>query len=85
MGAAVAAGVGAGAGDWRNALGPEPLEELQDVVLRLAWQEHQERDWPGGDHREERPLKAGSLDGTLIRVPDTPANRAVFGTVGTGR
>ena len=21
-------------GDWRNALGPEPLEELQDIVLR---------------------------------------------------
>ena len=31
-----------------------------------------------------RPLKAGSLDGTLIRVPDTPANRAAFGSVGTG-
>ena len=32
----------------------------------------------------DRPLKAGSLDGTLIRVPDTPANRAAFGSVGTG-
>ena len=32
-------------GDWRNALGPEPLEELQDIVLRAAWQEHQDRDW----------------------------------------
>ena len=31
-----------------------------------------------------RPLKAGSIDGTLIRVPDTPANRAAFGSVGTG-
>ena len=31
-----------------------------------------------------RPLRAGSLDGTLLRVPDTPANRAFFGTVGTG-
>ena len=31
-----------------------------------------------------RPLKAGSLDGTLVRMPDTPANRAFFGTVGTG-
>ena len=26
----------------------------------------------------------GALDGTLIRVPDTPANRAAFGSVGTG-
>ena len=33
---------------------------------------------------KKRPLKAGSLDGTLLRVPDTPANRAFFGTVGTG-
>ena len=33
---------------------------------------------------KNRPLKAGSLDGTLLRVPDTPANRAFFGTVGTG-
>ena len=33
---------------------------------------------------KNKPLKAGSLDGTLVRVPDTPANRAFFGTVGTG-
>ena len=33
---------------------------------------------------KNKPLKAGSLDGTLLRVPDTPANRAFFGTVGTG-
>ena len=31
-----------------------------------------------------RPLKAGAVDGTLIRAPDTPANRAVYGSVGTG-
>ena len=24
-------------GDWRNALGPEPLEELRDIVLRASW------------------------------------------------
>ena len=23
-------------GDWRNALGPEPLEELRDIVLRAS-------------------------------------------------
>ena len=33
---------------------------------------------------KKKPLKAGSLDGTLVRVPDTAANRAFFGTVGTG-
>ena len=31
-----------------------------------------------------RPLRAGSLDRTLIRVLDTPANTAFFGSVGTG-
>ena len=31
-----------------------------------------------------RPLKTGALDGTMIRVPDTLANRAAFGSVGTG-
>ena len=32
------------AGDWRNALGPVPLEELRDAVLGSAWQEHQDGD-----------------------------------------
>jgi hypothetical protein len=70
-------------GDWRNALGPEPLEELQDIVLRASWREHEERDWRAVTIGRSRPLKAGSFDGTLIRVPDTPANRAVYGSVGT--
>jgi len=71
-------------GDWRNALGPEPLEELQDIVLRASHREHEQRDWQAVTVGRTRPLKAGSLDGTLIRVPDTPANRAAFGSVGTG-
>ena len=71
-------------GDWRNALGPEPLEELRDIVLRASWAEHQDRDWRAVNIGRKRPLKAGSIDGTLIRVPDTPANRAAFGSVGTG-
>ena len=69
-------------GDWRNALGPQPLEELQDIVLRASWAEHEDRDWRAVS--SARPLKVSSLDGTLIRVPDTPANRAAFGSVGTG-
>jgi len=71
-------------GDWRNALGPEPLEELRDIVLRASHDEHQARDWRAVTVGRERPLKVSSLDGTLIRVPDTPANRAAFGSVGTG-
>ena len=53
-------------------------------MLRASWQEHQDRDWRAVIIGRNRPLKAGSLDGTLIRVPDTPANRAMFGSVGTG-
>ena len=72
------------AGDWRNALGPVPLEELRDLVLGSAWREHRGRGCPGAvTIGKNRPLRAGSLDGTLLRVPDTPANRAAFGTVGT--
>ena len=76
---------GRAAGDWRNALGPVPLEELRDLVLGSAWREHAGGGCPGAvTIGKKRPLKAGSLDGTLVRVPDTPANRAFFGTVGTG-
>jgi hypothetical protein len=71
-------------GDWRNALGPEPLEELLDIVLGASWAEHEGRDWRAAAIGRGRPLKVSSLDGTLIRVPDTPANRAAFGSVGTG-
>jgi len=67
-------------GDWRNALGPGPLEELQAIVLEASRREHGARDW-----REAAAgrLAVSSLDGTLIRVPDTPGNRAAFGSVGT--
>ena len=80
MGAAVAAGVGAALGDWRSELGPGPLEELQDIVLEASRREHEARDW-----REAVAgrLTVSSLSGTLIRVPDTPANWAAFGSVGT--
>ena len=71
-------------GDWRNALGREPLEELQDIVLRASWAGHEDRDWRAVVIGRTRPLKTGSVDGTLVRVPDTPANRAMFGSAGTG-
>jgi hypothetical protein len=76
---------GRAARDWRNALGPVPLEELRDLVLGAAWREHAGGSCPGAVRiGKKKPLTAGSLDGTLVRVPDTPANRAFFGTVGTG-
>lgn len=65
---------------WREALGPAPLERLQDLVLAGVDGEHRSRDYraiTAGD------LEVGSIDGSLIRVPDTPANRKAFGSAGT--
>jgi hypothetical protein len=68
--------------DWRKALGPAPLEGLQAVVLEAAAGEHREH---GGfvTIGADAPLAVNSFDGSLPRVPDTPANRAAFGPVGT--
>jgi hypothetical protein len=64
-----------------------PDADVREAVIALAgdlagvpWA----RDWRAVAVGRTRPLKAGSLGGTLIRVPDTPANRAAFGPVGTG-
>ena len=69
--------------DWRKALGPAPLEELQAAVLRAADEEHGERAGQAAAAGRARPLAVHSADGSLLRVPDTPANRAAFGSVGT--
>ena len=65
---------------WREAPGPAPLERLRVGLLAGIDGEHREHDWRAvtvGD------LEAGSIDGSLIRVPDSPANRAAFGSAGT--
>ena len=64
-------------GTWREAAGPEPLLRLQEAVLAGTAREHREHDYRAvriGD------LDLRSLDGTVTRMPDTKANRAVFGT-----
>ncbi|HEY3908161.1 MAG TPA: hypothetical protein VGM14_29935 [Streptosporangiaceae bacterium] len=50
-------------------------------MLEASRREHEARGW-----REAAAgrLRVCSLDGTLIRVPETPANREAFGSVGTG-
>jgi hypothetical protein len=71
---------GAAACIWREALGPAPLERLRDLALTGVDGEHRSRDYRAitvGDP------EVGSIDGSLIRVPDTPANRAAFGSAGT--
>ena len=50
-------------GDWRQAAGPEPLEELQAVVLGAAREEHDEHDWRAvvTGRRHHCPDRAASL------------------------
>src|ERR1019366_1399728 len=51
---------------WRQAIGPGPLETVQEAVLRAACAEHQDHDYRAvqvGD------LRAGAADGTLTRMP----------------
>ena len=62
---------------WRKAAGPEPLVVLQDLVLAASAAEHGQHDWRA---IEIGDLKLGSVDGTVTRMPDTKANRAVFGS-----
>ena len=69
--------------DWRKALGPVPLEELEAAVLAAARDEHAERPEQSLTIGKQEPLKAHSADGSVLRVPDTPENRAEFGSAGT--
>ena len=61
---------------WRDAAGPEPALRLQDMVLAASAAEHEDQDYRavqiGG-------LALGSIDGSVTRMPDTPASRACFG------
>jgi hypothetical protein len=68
------------ASTWRDAVGPGPLQELRDRVLAGIDAEHREHDFRAvmvGD------LDVCSIDGSLTRVPDTPANRQALGSAGT--
>jgi hypothetical protein len=65
---------------WRTAIGEAPLQQLQREVLAAVGAEHRDPALPrvevGGG------LRLGAIDGTVTRMPDTAANRAVFGTAG---
>jgi hypothetical protein len=55
---------GRAAGDWRNALGPVPLEELRDLVLGSAWREHAGGGCPGAvTIGKRRPPRRGRWTG----------------------
>jgi hypothetical protein len=69
---------------WRTALGAAPLAGLQRRLLAAVDAEHRDHDYravragpPGSE------LRLGSIDGSVTRVPDTPANREAFGSTGT--
>ena len=69
---------------WRTALGPAPLAGLQARLLAAVEAEHRDHDYRAmriGDSGHE--LRLGSLDGSVTRVPDTPANREGLGSTGT--
>jgi hypothetical protein len=65
---------------WRHAAGPEPLLRLRDMTLAASGTEHQEHDYRAVEIGD---LRLGSIDGSVTRMPDTPANRAAFGSSGT--
>ena len=68
------------ASTWRDALGPVPLEQLRDLLLAGIDAEHRDHDYRAVTVGN---LDVGSIDGSLTRVPDTPANRQAFGSAGT--
>jgi len=67
---------------WREAAGPAPLEQLRDMVLAAADAEHRDHDYRV---IEVGDLELGAIDGSVTRMPDTPANRAAYqSAAGTG-
>jgi hypothetical protein len=67
-------------GTWRAALGPAPLLRLQARLLAAVGGEHRDHDYRAVHVGE---LHVGSIDGSVTRVPDTPASRKAFGSAGT--
>jgi Insertion element 4 transposase N-terminal len=65
---------------WRAAIGAEPTERLQQMVLAAAHAEHQDHDLRAVFVGQ---LRVGAIDGSVTRMPDTPGNRGEFGSVGT--
>lgn len=64
---------------WRAAIGPDPAQKLQRLVLASAVTEH--HDIPAGIE-VGAGLRLGAIDGSVTRMSDTEANRVAFGTAG---
>ena len=65
---------------WRDAAGPAPLEQLRDRALAGIDAGHRQYGYRAVTVGE---LDVGSIDGSLVRVPDTPQNPDAFGSAGT--
>ena len=74
---------------WRASIGPAPLQQLQRELLAAVDTELCDND--DGGHRDNDVgawvdvgggLRLGAIDGTVTRMPDTPANRDAFGSAG---
>src|SRR5260370_40869528 len=64
------------AGDWRNALGPGPLEELQGIVQRASHREHEDRDWQAAVSGRGEPPEGRAPGGAQNRGPGPAGHRA---------
>ena len=64
---------------WRAAIGAGPMQELRRLVLAASVAEHRGAE-PGIEVGGR--LRLGAIDGSVTRMPDTPGNRAQFGTAG---
>jgi hypothetical protein len=65
---------------WRQAVGPQPLARLRDRLLAAVDAEHHQHDYRAVTVAD---LDACAIDGSLVRTPDTVANRRAFGSAGT--
>jgi hypothetical protein len=65
---------------WREAVGPEPVQDLQRLVLEATAAEH---DGMRAGIEVGGGLRVGAIDGTVTKIPDTTPNRDEFGTAGT--
>jgi hypothetical protein len=67
---------------WRAAVGAAPLEQLRDALLAAADAGHRAH---AGDYRAVTvgALEVCAIDGSLVRTPDSPANREALGSAGT--
>src|SRR5262249_22775448 len=64
---------------WRAAIGAEPTDRLQQMVLAAVHAEHVEHDLRAVHVRD---LRVGAIDGSVTRMPDTPGTRAEYGSAG---